>query len=889
MISLPAALEVVLRQGGAVVVPSRQRAHAVRQAHALAQLARGARAWPTPDVLPLAAWLSREVERHAGQDARLPRLLTPVQEWWLWRECALEATADLPLVNRTALAADLQSASHLATCHLIDMERWCAPPGTETSVLATVQRAVHARAREHGAGTLAQLLPLSPGIGSRGRLLFAGFVQPTPQLLALAAARPLEAGAAALTGSGEALGLPQVRVAPDEESELRHIAQWCREHLQADADTRLLVVLPGLPGRREQLTVLIRQALDPGGWLSDDTPRERVVIEGGRPLARASAVAHALTGLALLTGRRLAPAELSAWLLSPSWSHAAASRHPVVDRWLADTGALAWSFKELLAALPHAPRPVSGAARELARRLREAAVVLRNTCAGMRQWGERIKEALRVLGWPGALARDSAGEQTVVRFMELLEEAGSLEAMAGQMSRDSAVQCLTELAAHTAFGPAVEDALVTITPQLIDPVVTYDAIWVAGLTADCLPAPVQPDPYLPLAAQRAARVAAASAPGRLREAHALLAAWRAASADLTVSTPARSGDLALLPSPLLAEWPRREEPGHVALWLPEALRRDGQVETVEDAAGSTWPVDLPLPAGTRALDLMNQCPFRAYAELRLGAAERRVPHPGVASAVRGKLLHGAMQRFWSEVRDSQRLGALTDRALTGLIRRCVTASAKDLEAAQRPGMGGRRAFARERERAVRLIAQLCSLERARPPFTVEATELESHLTLGDRPLAVRIDRIDALATGGRAVLDYKSGRHTAADWHGARPSHPQLLAYLAAAGPDVVALATVNINARELRYAGMAQARDLLPGVTVVAPGPGMSEQGAWAAQRRAWLGGVNQLAAGFAAGQAPVEPRPGACERCHLAGLCRIAQGATVAGEDWQDPAALD
>src|SRR6202022_4043011 len=111
-------------------------------------------------------------------------------------------------------------------------------------------------------------------------------------------------------------------------------------------------------------------------------------------------------------------------------------------------------------------------------------------------------------------------------------------------------------------------------------------------------------------------------------------------------------------------------------------------------------------------------------------------------------------------------------------------------------------FARECRRTIRLIKTLCALERSRDPFRVQDTEFEKTLTVSGAQMRVRIDRLDALEGGGRAILDYKSGRRKTADWYGERPSHPQLLAYLAAIGEDVVAMATVNGTAREARFEG---------------------------------------------------------------------------------------
>ena len=142
---------------------------------------------------------------------------------------------------------------------------------------------------------------------------------------------------------------------------------------------------------------------------------------------------------------------------------------------------------------------------------------------------------------------------------------------------------------------------------------------------------------------------------------------------------------------------------------------------------------------------------------------------------------------------------------------------------------------------------------------------------------MRIDRVDALETGGRAILDYKSGRRGTADWYGERPSHPQLLAYLAALGDDVVAMATVNVTAREVRFDGIANTPELLPKVKGVEGEFGTDPNDAWPTRRAKWVALVEQLAAAFVAGRAAVDPKPGACDYCHVASVCRISDRATA------------
>src|SRR4029077_14469533 len=73
------------------------------------------------------------------------------------------------------------------------------------------------------------------------------------------------------------------------------------------------------------------------------------------------------------------------------------------------------------------------------------------------------------------------------------------------------------------------------------------------------------------------------------------------------------------------------------------------------------------------------------------------------------------------------------------------------------------ALTRECTRAEGLIRRLCELERTRAPFDVEAIEHVTELALGGARVRMRLDRVDAVASG-RVVLDYKSGRAQTPDW-----------------------------------------------------------------------------------------------------------------------------
>jgi len=879
LFNLPSDLDAHLRGGGTLIVPSEQRLRAVKLAYAAAQLEGSSRVWASPQVLTPLTWARREVERRAeAAPLEWPRILTATEEWLLWRQAAREAAHGLPLLDAGALGESLQHSSERAA-------EWGVPirpgrAGSEAQLLFEAQRLVESRCRaQHAARVSALIARLGPIAAPP---LWRGFARLPPAFARFADARAPAAEPTPAAG-------PRAVRTHNATSQLEAIAMWCHERLSRQPDARLFIMLPGAAGERERLAALIRSSLDPGAVLRDGAPAPRLAgIEGGAPLAALALPSQALLALTVLAGSGIDLQSVSGWLTAPFWNTPRPGARAVLAQLLREGGPARVSLRELLGALQLAPGQLRSAARELDTQLRRAAGQLGEGSATPRRWSERFRAALAALGWPGLLPADSAVHQTHVHWVRLLEEFGELAGSLGTLGREDALTLLRALAQRTRYGPPDEDAPVTIAPLLADPVVRYDGIWVGHLSADVLPQPVAPNPFLPHVAQIEAGMPEASSAGRRAEAQALLAAWRAAAGELTLSVPEREQDLELLPSPHLAGVALHDERPPTA-WLAVRLRRPGCTETIADTTGTPFNPLTPLPSGTRSLTLQNACAFRAYAELRLGAAPPESAEPGVAMDQRGLLLHAALQMLWQRLSGSLSLSALDEPGLDAAIRDCVRQAAGTLQVAARGRHRRRRivegqfdlfsalspALERECRRAQALIRRLCALERTRAPFTVEATEEPMELTLGGGRVRMRLDRIDRVA-GGRAVLDYKSGRPGSPDWYGERPSHPQLLAYLTALGGDVMALATVNLTAREVRFKGVAATGDLLPKVPALSGEAGAAAS--WSVQQERWRALIERLIRAFLAGEASVDPAPGACDYCHLTDVCRI--GAHLAPE---------
>jgi hypothetical protein len=89
-------------------------------------------------------------------------------------------------------------------------------------------------------------------------------------------------------------------------------------------------------------------------------------------------------------------------------------------------------------------------------------------------------------------------------------------------------------------------------------------------------------------------------------------------------------------------------------------------------------------------------------------------------------------------------------------------------------------------------------------------------------------------------------------------------------------MATINVTAREVRFDGIAASQKLLPRVAGV-KGPEGQLPDAWQLRVREWHAVVERLASDFAAGRASVDPKPRACDYCHVASVCRVGDDIVV------------
>ncbi|MBF0176866.1 MAG: PD-(D/E)XK nuclease family protein [Magnetococcales bacterium] len=889
-----------MQEGGTVVTVNRRLARFFTEVYDRWQWDRGLKTWPTPDLLPYEGWLVRcwdalTLSTPPDDLPSWPVLLSLPQEQALWEKVIQDEKPGGGLLDMTSVVDKVMQAYAL----------WCAwsDPDEVTDAEAmfydgderafqTWMLAFETHCRLRGWISAARiptwLMRFARHLEVDRPHFLVGFDRLSPIQKRLQSAfrlTKLELSHQPITGQSR----QHVCVGfPDQETEIAAAACWAAHRLRENPSERIGVVVPELHRIRDQVARLFADFLHPETLemtCRHDDPFFNMSL--GSPLLGYPLIQDMFLLLEGLRGT-WRHADVGALLRSPGWAGGESERssRALLDRWLREQGRSHISLQQLH---QYSAKKTGGVSCPLLHNILTR-IVTTQLPSGDRtpgQWGDIFFRWFAAWGWPGERPLTSREQQTCAAGRDLLQTFATLEGVVGKIPLFDALRRLRGMARQQLYQPETPDAPVQILGILESVGEPFSALWLLGISRDVWPSAPSPNPFLPLSWQRRKGLPRASAQGELEFAQHATERLLASSPVVVASYPLLLEGLKQHASPLIAELAPTTIAALGLETSPYHWQRicDAAIwETYVDHHGVGLDVKTKMAGGARILKSQAECPFKAFAVFRLGAAPFPEVEPVIDSRIRGNLVHRLLEQFWRVTPSLKSLAELGSETLHERIHQAVVAAVQG-EALLRPELfppGLRRL---EEGRLTRLLTTWIQLERTRSkPFQVVSQEQPIQMNVGGLPMELRPDRVDKLDDGRHVVLDYKTGDPKLGDWHVPRIREPQLPLYCLFQKESVAAVAFARVKPDKPDFIGLGEEEDLLPLRQSVESALQKNNLPAWPELLNAWRDDLTATAMEFLAGKASVSPLPGACDHCSLTPLCRKHAIDTL-----QNPLAMD
>ena len=880
------------REGCLVLTVNDRLARSLAQQYDSEQQQRGLAAWLRPDILSLAAWLSRCQLQVPG----LPAFLNKAQLQHVWEtivESDVERSGNhllqVPQTARRALQAHQLLVRHSA-------EFGNAEAAEDHRAFLRWRKVWQSQAVQQGwhdpveAPWLLSAAINDERLRLPGKVVLAGFDEIAPDLLHLCDVMDKRGTCVEHWQPQPCQNVVRQRVAADDPAdEVNRCARWIRALLTLNPSANIGVVAPQLEAYQSLIEQQFTAELDPQALLAGEETPHIFNLSLGHGLDREGVIHAALRLLRL--GMQLDHDEVSWLLRTPYISKSVeelASRAQI-DRELRRLRRFDWSLPRLARTLRDLSAKYALAVPDFTTLIESVAADLSKPAKRMPGgWAEYFASFLRKAGWPGERGLSSREYQAVQRFRDLLGDLASLDGVSRSIDRSAATRILNRMASSLEFQPEGADAPIQVLGELESSGLAFDHLWVLGLHDSALPKAPSPNPFIPLPVQRRHRMKRADAERESQFAEQVATRLFSLAPDVVLSWPTQESGAEQRPSPFIKAIPEGNPcladscaPAKV-LWQAKP-----SLEQLSDSQGPPLSSRKPFTGGTGIIKDQALCPFRAFAHHRLRAERLDVPDVGIDNMSRGTLAHTVLELFWTKVVDQDTLLALDESTFSSHLDQAVHGALDRLERERRYDLPVRQRQI-ESQRLTSLVRQWLEFERRRSRFRVLASEQSHQVQIGKLSIRTRIDRIDELDDGRCAIIDYKTGRAEPLQWLDDRITEPQLPAYclgLPFEQVGAVMFAVVRSKTKESGFRGLARMVESWPGAKSRALEARLDEKG-WGAFEEVlahWSNTLPALGDAFARGEAsvdPVDPKL-ACQYCDLTGLCRILERQTLSLEE--------
>lgn len=921
-------MEGVRDNSGLLMITGNARAaRALRRRYDQWRHSSGDSGWPTPRIFGWETWLEGLWDPAVlnGVEGRV--LLNPSQELELWRKVISNDEASKQIFSIARLAESAQRTWQQMQVYCIHINALLGETGIDTAAFARWTTAFESLCRQRGFLPSPRLeisaADWVPAIQSAlpKEICLIGFDRIAPSQARLLQAlqthgctiRELQ-----LRESADETPEPAVVYAHTMDEEIGAAAHWARKLLTSDPGRRLGIVVPDLADVREAMDSIFRRILSPSS-MEIETAAAALPYEFslGTPMERLPDIRTALSLLAW-TNAPLPLGEVSWLLVHGSFGAQLNDPDAILERAKLDRqwrdrpfqlgGPLhLGTFQQWLFQFGSAAeiKPLRRATQRLFAATRRSSLQRPRPFA---EWREVFEELLATAEWHLLHPSSSREYQLNRRWNTVLDILSSLNTVSGQVTFVTAVEQLRHLAAQTLFSLESRGAPVQILGIAESAGVSFDAVWWMNARADTWPQSGNPQPFLPWHVQRQSAMPYANpaedyafarhVTERVLGCAGIAIVSFSLESSNTSNESSHCPDREAILSPMIRSLIPNASIRAVEEFVPEfsAGKMDGTIERFEIVDHeSAVPLQTPRVAkGVRFLEAQAACPFRAFAELRLGSQPLAGFESGLSAKEKGIIAHRALQQFWDETKTQAKLFESTLDDLRARLRMCIANALRQF-APSATASWQRSLLEIESERLEARLLQWLDVEKLRLPFEVAATEdVLTNRELGGVEFDCRIDRIDKVSEGV-VLIDYKTGRVKRNACTGERPDQPQLPAYT-----------LLRTEAPDQPLAGVAFS-GLHPqnvGFTVIASLPSIFESNSTTSNRPTevrppdemladWKITLSRLAGHFRSGDAIVDPKKGneTCKSCTLGMLCRIretrvyASASSDAERESEDP----
>jgi len=583
------------------------------------------------------------------------------------------------------------------------------------------------------------------------------------------------------------------------QDEIQQIALWCAEKLKRLSDSkplhelRIAIVAPNLADVQQSLTwslddVLYQQF---GQALPLKSGRHTLYnVSLGMPLSQTPVIKNALQtlSLAMMPDKTWAYADWSNWLTSPY------TLGSIIQRQKADVQCrrLQWaSFKwpNLLQVIQQkeTEKKVTWLPKRLTKTLQKVSGASRIKTLSLSQFIVEAEKVLQQFKWAESSQErtlSSIEMQQKETFLEALADFAQLNMVQPKQSVSVWMGLLKRYLTEKVHQPQTQGIVpIQIMGTLEAGGQTFDALWVMGLTDEAWPRPPSPNPFLPMALQRAYGVPRADASRELDYAKQVTLRLAKSSPEVIWSYPQQLEDRVALPSSLLTldklKTAQEYVPTPYQSLATQLWTQRQPLEWVEDVRGPEVPLGSRVPGGSGVLTAQNKCPLMAFMDYRLGARQQLEDvEEGMRSNHLGTLVHAVLEAFWRQVQTQQILLQMDEKAVSDLVLDLLEEAMTPLK-----HQFDEHYLSLEQHRIHQLILEWLALEKIRPNFKVVAFEANHTPIIGGIEFNLKIDRVDEVfdAESGelsRLILDYKTGKASVGDLLKEPIEAPQLAVYL---------------------------------------------------------------------------------------------------------------